>query len=268
MAAFRIFSKLNTFYGLTAQLLAGGEIRFYDAGTTTPRDVYSDSDLAVNNGPTIDLDSSGRPNVDVWGDGAYFVEVYDSLGVKQGEADDVQIPGAGGQTIPALETGKFLTNNGAVLLWSAIREVPDPTGQSGKFLSTDGESLLWQAGPTLPDIPPPDQEVGTTTLRVGNFLFQSGTGSASASGTKDTSTAVSFGTAYTSILHVGITPTGTVVTASGAAPTATVTGITIGSPATGFTANFNTSDEHGGSNDWTISSPCNFLWFAFGLIAE
>lgn len=69
MTAFRLFSRLNTFYGMTGQLLAAGQLKFYDAGTTTPRPVYGDSGLAVNNGVAVRLDSSGRPDVDIWGKG-------------------------------------------------------------------------------------------------------------------------------------------------------------------------------------------------------
>ena len=146
MSAFRLFSKLNTLYGLTGQLLAGGQLKFYDAGTTTARNVYGNLALSVNNGSTVTLDSSGRPSVDVWGTGSYFVEAYSSAGVKQGEADNVLIPGGtGAAVIPALQSGKYLTNNGSVYLWSTIREMPDPTGQDGKVPVASGGGYLLQS---------------------------------------------------------------------------------------------------------------------------
>lgn len=266
MPAFRLFSRLNTFYGLTGQLLAGGQLKFYDAGTTTPRNVYGDPDLTINNGSTVDLDSSGRPDVDVWGEGSYFVEAYDALGVKQGEADYVQIPGAGGQTIPALETGKFLTNNGAVLLWTTIREVPDPTGQSGKVLGTDGEALLWQDLPAIPEPPEPDQDIGTTSFRFGNFLIQCGNDTAPTSSSRTTSKNITFPTAYTSLLHVAVMPTVSAVGSYGIGATVAVTGFSAGSASTGVTATFNSADD-GGDSGYQITNTIPFTWIAFGLIA-
>lgn len=277
MAAFRLFSKLNTFYGLTGQLLAGGELRFYDAGTTTPRDVYGDSDLAVNNGATVDLDSSGRPDVDVWGDGAYFVEAYDSLGVKQGEADDVSIPGAGGLTIPALETGKFLTNNGAVLLWSEIREVPDPTGQGGKVLGTDGEVLLWQNPPEVPD--PPDPEVtidgdnktftASASTLDDKFVIQVVTGSIAANNEKSMSGAVVFDTAFTALWAVHVQVRASIVSGgdTGRLPATGTTGWTPGSPATGANIHFElTEDDPSPANRFTSAVP--YVVTAIGTVAK
>ncbi len=145
MSAFRLFSKLNTFYGLTGQLLAGGYLKFYIAGSTTPQAVFGEKALTTNNGVQIALDSSGRPNVDIWGSAAYFVEAYAADNTKQGDADNVEAPGAGAITIAPLVAGQFLTNDGAVTLWATILQLPDPTGNAGKQLGTDGTTVLWEA---------------------------------------------------------------------------------------------------------------------------
>lgn len=266
MSAFRLFSRINTFYGLTGQLLAGGLLRFYDAGTTSPRPVYGDPGLTINNGVSVQLDSSGRPDVDVWGDGAYFVEVFDSLGVKQGEADNVQVPGDGGQSIPALEAGKFLTNNGAVLLWAGIREVPDPTGQSGKQLGTDGEAIFWESKPVIPEPPEPDWTVGGTSLQLGKFLIQTGTDTAPASSARTTSKNITFPTPYAKLLGISCTPMVNSVGSYGIGATHSVTGATIGSAANGFTASFNSADDGGGSG-FEIANAIPFTWIAMGLVA-
>lgn len=266
--AFRIFSELNTFYGLTGQLVANGELRFYDAGTTTPRNVYGDEALTVNNGSTVTLDSSGRPNVDVWGDGDYFVELYDADGVKQGEADDVKEQGGAAALIPSLSgnTGKFLTNNGSVLLWQTIREVPDPTGQANKILGNDGSNLTWVTRPSDGAAgADPDIEVTATSAIVGDsadrMRFLSGTGSASASGGRTTSVAITFASAFSSApVYVGITPTISIITGVGYAPVASATNITT----TGFTANFDVNSDQSGAN---ISVPVTFQWFAMGIVA-
>lgn len=267
--AFRIFSKLNTFYGLTGQLLAGGQLKFYEAGTTTPAAVYGDEELTVNNGVTVDLDSSGRPDVDVWGaaGASYFVELYDSDGVKQGEADDVQDPAGVASSVPSLSgaSGKFLTNNGAVTLWASIREVPDPTGQANKVLSTDGTSLIWIAKPAdgAPG-PTPDIDVTATSVIVGDGTDRMrtllGTSSAPASGGRTTSVAVTFASAFTTPPHVIITPTIAVVTGIGYSAVPSATNIT----ASGFTANFDVNADKAGAN---INVPVTFQYQATGKVA-
>lgn len=265
MAAFRLFSKLNTFHGLTGQLLTGGQLRFFEAGTTTPADVYGDPDLLVNNGVTVALDSSGRPNVDIWGEGEYFVEVYDSLGVKQGDADDVGIPGDAAASIPALETGKFLTNNGAILLWSTIREVPDPTGQANKILGTDGTNLLWVvrpadgSTPTVPPLPVDGIVQTSDSVTIGKIMFQFGTGTAPASGGRTTSVGVTFPTPMTTTLYVGVTVTTSPITGVGynaVDANANETG-------TGFTFKCDVNADQSGAD---INVGVSFKYMAVGLI--
>lgn len=263
MTAFRLFSRLNTFYGMIGQLLAGGKLKFYNAGTTTPRNVYGDPGLTINNGTTVQLDSSGRPNVDVWGQGAYFVEVFDSLNVKQGEADNVQIPGDGGATIPALESGKYLTNNGAVLLWSEIRELPDPTGQANKTLGTDGTLVFWEPKPTAPPaavVP----NVDSVRIRTGgdtDWLIQKGTGTAPASGLNQTTLAVTFPTPF----KTGTMPSVSLTGAPGKQPGGPVVAYLSAPPtATGFTAEFDVAEGNTGAQN--IVNPVVFQWIAQGQV--
>ena len=273
--AFRLFSKLNTFYGLTGQLLAGGYIKTYEAGTTTPKATYGNEALSVNNGVTITLDSSGRPNVDMWGAAgeAYFVELFDADNVKQGEADNVQDPAPASSSVPSLSgnSGKFLTNNGAVTLWASIREVPDPTGQSGKVLGNDGTNLTWQALPTPVE---PQIVVGTASFRAGTsasttkYLIQAGTDTAPANASGvTTSKSVTFPTAFAAIHGMVVTPTIASVSATGAIPVAAVTGFTAGSAATSVTVNFRNPTD-GDINDSTdyITSAVTFSWVAFGTV--
>lgn len=207
MAAFRIRSRLETFWGLQAQLLAGGYLKFYEAGTTTPKDVYGDQALSVNNGAQIALDASGRPEHDCWGDGEYFMEVYDADDVKQGEEDDIEIPGAGGLTIPALENGEFLTNNGLSLLWAAISQLPDMAGQSGKVLGNNGSAALWQTLET-PEVPDPEIVVTADSFRAGvstdttKWFVQTGAGEFPATGTQSSNDSVTFATTFSAAPRV------------------------------------------------------------------
>lgn len=70
--------------------LVGGKVYFYAAGTSTPKDTYTDEGgLTANTNPVI-LD--GRGEADIWlGLGSYKVKVTDSDGAQQGATvDNVQ----------------------------------------------------------------------------------------------------------------------------------------------------------------------------------
>ena len=267
MSGFRLFSKLNTFYGLTGQLLALGYLKFYEAGTTTPADVFGEQDLSTNNGSTIALDSSGRPDVDIWGDIAdsYLVEVYAADDTLQGSADDIGVPGGSGTAFPALVDGEFLTSDGVVLLFDSIRQVPDPTGQDTKILGVVGSTLTWIPKPADGAAGTSDTSNTSTTFKVGSFLGQTGSDSAPASSNKSTTKSVVFAKTYDATpVHISITPTSGGVTPNGVFPKWAVTA----KSTTGFTVAFNTTtggssaDSYSGSN---ITSAVGFDWIAFGV---
>lgn len=128
------------------KVLANGSLTFTDTGTSNQRPTWSDPGMTVLNPPAVPLDGAGRPNVDIWGDGSYRVVLKDSFGAVIGTADNVS--GPQGIPDPALQAGKFLTNDGTVIFWKAIREVPDPAGQPDGFvLTTDGTNFQWEAVP-------------------------------------------------------------------------------------------------------------------------
>lgn len=264
MAAHRIYSRLNTFFGLQGQLLAGGYLKFYTEETTTPKDVYGDEALTVNNGSQVDLDASGRPEEDIWGDGDYFVELYDADDVKQGDMDNVAIYGGGGLTIPALASGEFLTNNGTVLQWDSIIQVPDPTGQSGKILGNNGTSAIWQAPAEAiePEITVDEVDkefIAGVSSDDTKFVTLSGTSTAPASGGRETTKAIVFSTAFNTLQHVAITITADGLTAYNDCPRIQLTSQSV----TGFTVRFNTG-ENSTASGWDITSDVPFSWIAFG----
>ena len=55
---------------------AGGFVYFYEVGTSTPKDTYSDSAITTPNVNPVVLDSAGR--ADIWLSGDYDVKVEDS----------------------------------------------------------------------------------------------------------------------------------------------------------------------------------------------
>lgn len=264
MAAFRLYDKAQTWFGLTGQLLAGGYLKFYEAGTTTPANVYGDRALTTNNGSTIGLDASGRLEHECWADtaDAFFVEVYDADDVKQGEVSYVEIPGGQGQTIPVPSPGEYITGDGTNFLLDDLsdRLIPDQTGQSNKILGTDGTTASWVTRPT--DGAPGVSDIASTatSVRIGGILIQWGSDTAPATSTDTTMKAITFPTAFAAAPYfVKITVTN--------GPTINGTSLVadaVTSPSTtGCTVNLNNADRHyEGSSKLTSSIP--FKWVAIG----
>lgn len=266
MAAFRILNQFPVFFGLTGLLAVGAELRFYEAGTTDPKSVYGNKALTIDNGPVIAIGTDGRTAVDIWGDGSYRVRLYAADGTLIDEADDVEIAGGDAATIPALVDGWFLTNNGALLLWAEIRQLPDPTGQDGKMVVADGAGYILQEIPEPPDPPDPDIVVTETSFQAGTsadptkYFTQIGTGSAPASGTKSTQATVSFATPFAAAPKVFPINTSGYVTAAGdVQPTVSVTS----KSSTQFTVLFSTQTGEGNSNN-NIINAVNFDYLAVG----
>lgn len=79
------------------QPIAGGELRFYEAGTSTPLVVYADSDLLVALGSTVNTDDGGYPisggsaKTLIWtGPNEYKVVVHDADGVPLVTHDNIR----------------------------------------------------------------------------------------------------------------------------------------------------------------------------------
>lgn len=273
-AAFRLYSELDTFYGQSGQLLSGGYLTFCEAGTATPKDVFGEEAISTNNGNTVALDSSGRPSVDIWGSGSYFVELFDADDVKQGEADDVQVPGGEATALPALSTDKFLTNDGSVMSWATIRQVPDPTGSAEKVLSTDGTSLLWIAKTEIPTPADPDIVVDDTahsflaglTDDPTKFYALGGSGTAPATNALTSSVAIAFDPGFGALWTVLVSPTTSGVTSNSppALPSWSVTGYTPFAASTGATVTFYAPPVQTISSEDNIVSTIPFTWIAIG----
>ena len=72
--------------------LAGGNLYFYDAGTSTPKAVYADYTATTTLSNPIVLDETGyAPSQGIWlGQGAYKIVVTNSTGVVQQTVDNIQ----------------------------------------------------------------------------------------------------------------------------------------------------------------------------------
>jgi hypothetical protein len=270
MPAFRLLNYFPVYLGDDGLPLAGGYLRFYDSGTTTPKDIYGDQALTINNGPEVELDATGRAVHDLWGDGNYRVRLYASDDTLVGEVDNVELPGGDAATIPALVDGYFLTNNGALLLWAPVRQLPDPTGQDGKMVVADGDGYILQPQPTPPDIPDPDIVIQETAGVLAQFLagnstdpdklcIQAGRGSAPASGLNTTSTPVVYPSAFDATPFLAITPTVAAAGAGGFLPVDSL----IAESGTGFTVKFDTNGGDEGNS--AITNAITFSWIAIGV---
>ena len=278
MPAFRLYDKLHTWYGQSGQLLAGGYFKFYTAGTTTPQNVYGEKALTTNNGSQVALDASGRLLYDVWADtsDSYFVEVYDNDDVKQGESDNVEVPGGAGQTIPVPNAGEFIGGDGTnfIAVDLSANLLPDQTGHSNDILGTDGTSASWVDRPA-------DGAAGAAanvTVTASSVKWdggatkvmeQFGTSTATNSNTRTCSKTITFGTAFTATPVVSIVPTFAAAPTTGGNvyPHWDITAVST----TAFTVTFSTytggSSADSSSTNSIINSDVPFAWTARATVA-
>lgn len=269
--------QTTTFWGLSAQLLAGGYLSFFELDTTTPKDVYGEFALTTNNGSAVDLDASGRPDVAIWGSGDYFFEVYDSDDVKQGEGE-IREPGGAALNIPVPSAGEFISGDGSdfVLVDLTDSLLPDQTGHANDYLSTDGSIPSWVDPPEDAVIPELPITVTATSLSAGtagsDFYFEqrpAADESLAGGGGKTVTDSVTFPVAF----KAGTTPTviielrGAGPAANGAYPKHSVTAVSN----TGFTVTFSmltggtSADDFSGSN---MTGTITYTYTAKGVIAD
>lgn len=258
--SYRFFNPAPVFLDLLGLApLAGGTLQFYEQGTTTAKNTWSDSDLTTVNQNPVPLDSAGRANTNIWLDGAYSVVLLASDGSTVWTRD-VDSGSGSGAVIPSLVSGRFLTNDGSNLIWSEILQVPDPSDSANYILSTDGSNLVWIPQPTIPDLP---VENYSNRVKIGTYLRQWGSASAPASGARQTAVSVTFPNAFSGEPYfIGITPRNVTHTAGGQIGVPAVTA----KSATGFSVQFDT-DDFGHSNASFIAAE-PFDWVAEGPTTE
>lgn len=253
-----------------------GYLTFYEKGTTTPKNTWSDQALTtpagLNPNP-IDLDSSGRAEVEIWLDGEYTVVAKEFDGSTIWTRDVVPEI-APGLAIPDLTgvSGYFLSNDGTNPIWVPITLLPDPSGSAGYqvVVNSDGTGYILQpiATPVIPEA----LVVITATKSVftdedGNKMqmIRGTATTAGALGTKQVSATVAYETGFSATVWPQIIPFG-----NGFSPgNGTRYGADWFVPAhdaNGFTVTFDTN--HGESNsDGNIDAQITFGFNVWGPIA-
>lgn len=85
----RYVNPLPQYFDDEGNVLSGGKIYFYESGTSTLQDTYSDSALTVPNTNPVILDADGRLPDDVYLSGAYKVRLTDAADTLIREIDPV-----------------------------------------------------------------------------------------------------------------------------------------------------------------------------------
>lgn len=118
----------------TGAIVSGAKLKFFDAGTTTPKLVYSNSGLSSSLGSTVTCNSAGYPTSDgtnpctvFTGTAAYKLVIYQSDGTTQ-------VPGASWDNLKgALDTSTFLTSGSTSTLNTPV------TTKSANYTVTNDE---------------------------------------------------------------------------------------------------------------------------------
>lgn len=260
MAAFNFYDPAPVFQNMLGiEPRVNGELQFYEIGTTTPKSTWSDPDLTILNANPVILDGSGRATTNIFLDGDYDVKISDSGGANPITRSIVSGEVAG-QTVPPLETGEFLTNDGSSLLWAAIRQLPDATASVGQVPVTNGGG---PSGYTLQNLTTSNTIITFVTggIKLSNGttarMIQFGTDTVSpASGTFVGSKLITFGTAFSAPPQVFVELNAR-ANAGGGIPAHLVESIAVGS------ANL-LIDTNGFNN---ITQAVAFSYFAIGTVA-
>lgn len=254
--------------------VAGGKLVFSITETSTAKNVYTDSGLGTSLGSEVDLDASGRAEVDIWlaSDVLYRMRLMRlvSVGVYEQvwSRDDIGDANVGG-LVPLDPAdgndGDVYRTDGVDPYWGPISEVPDNTGHSGKYLTNDGSLNFWAVLQSYSSGNLPgglvDGGAASGYLDFGNIRVQWGPDTAPTASGITTSKAVTFGQVFaTAPWFIGITPSVQDVTTETTYPSASYA-----SPSTtGFTAHFICPGENAGPGSTDIDVAITFTWFAVG----
>lgn len=261
MASFRLFGQFPQFLLDSGEVNSGGFISTYENDLTTPKLTYSDPALTIPNELEIQLDAYGRPSTDIWGDGVYGAVLETNAHVEIATANNIQSGTDPGVEIPALDAGKFLTNNGTLLQWQAINQVPDSTGLGTNVVlyGDNNGGSQWLELPTPEELPITNT---TTYVIIGTLKILWGTGTVPAApSAKTASVSITFPSAFSGTPY-HVQPCNT--SSSGSAPSGAIPTLAYTSPSAtgcGITANIPDDDNNA---VWKLGNPTPFSYVAYG----
>ena len=125
--------------------LAGGKVTFYEPGTTTEKDVYTDSTLVTAHANPVILDANGRKAI--WLNGDYKVKVEDSLDNLIYDEDNIN---------PSVST---VTGN-----FNLIQNGSFEDNATGDNKTPDNWTLTEEMGSTV-TLDTTDQQRGATSIK-------------------------------------------------------------------------------------------------------
>lgn len=243
--------------------IPNGKVYFYELGTTTPKDTWSDyaTGAPVLNSNPVLLDSSGRPSTEIWLDGEYSVKVDDGDDVTI-DTFDMRPAADDAASIPIPEEDEYLGGDGSAYIAKTYRGMPDPTGLVGYVPVSDGEGYIMQPLPEAPPAPEiPIANPSVSIVKVGTMMFQLGTGTVpAASGSKTSSVNITFAEAFTgtpTVFPKNSTPGGS--TSSGACAVL----VSSSESTTGATITANIPDDDS-RTEWKLGNATNFSYVAIG----
>ena len=173
----------------------------------------------------------------------------------------VEIPGGEATALPALSADKFLTNDGAVMSWAEVLQVPNPTGSADKVLSTDGTTLTWIDKPTDGAAGTANVAQDATSFGVEDMYVITGTGTGTSVGGRTQTCAVTFATAFTSTpVWIGIQVTSSSLSSAGNMPSWSIAT----DSATGFTVKFTMGELDDSGSGFDYNGAVQFSYLAIG----
>lgn len=262
MPSFRLLNQAPQYLLADGSVNAGGSLTFYEADLITLKNTWSDEALTTLNSNPVELDAAGRSETDIWLDGEYGVVLKTALGATVWTRENVRASTEQDEPLPALGEGEVWMGDGAGgVEATTIRQVADPTGHPGGVYRTDGETEYWDEMPEAPTLDVVVQ-VSPLQLRVGDgddetkVMILAGTETAPASNSPQTSKAVLFDEAFSTVPVVNLTCT------SNSQPGGPVVAYTTSVSLTGFTAEFDVAE--GDPADQDVINPIPFAWQAVG----
>lgn len=143
----------------------GAQLFFFEAGTTTPKPVYTDASLGPSHPRPVVVNGAGRVPPVYVGPGSYRVQIRDARGAIledidgiQGEVIATEDPGGGGPTdeTSVLQTGEIFAKYGKGVRAGAVRlngrTIGNAVSGATERANADTQALfihLWDSDPNL-----------------------------------------------------------------------------------------------------------------------